>query len=109
MLEMLQQLQLTVSPLGQDRSAEGLHNLLDRNMLSCELILGRAGGAVRTAFAQIIGFYWIKHTIRGQMLPCQPAGDPSTCVGVINVLCFVDFRPCPGLIDPAYLEVLSQR
>jgi hypothetical protein len=42
MLEMLQQLQLTVSPLRQDRSAEGLHNLLNRNMLSCELILGRA-------------------------------------------------------------------
>lgn len=57
MLEMLQQLQFTVSPLRQDRSAEGLHNLLNRNMLSCELILGRAGAAVNTAFAQIIGFY----------------------------------------------------
>jgi hypothetical protein len=49
MLEMLQQLQFTVRPLRQDRSAEGLHNLLDRNMLSCELILGRAVVAINTS------------------------------------------------------------
>lgn len=41
MLQVLEQLQLSVGALGQDRCAEGLHNLLDRNRLSRKLILGR--------------------------------------------------------------------
>ena len=41
-LEMLQQLQLSVCSLGQDRRAEGLHDLLDCHRLSGELILRRA-------------------------------------------------------------------
>lgn len=98
MLEMLQQLQLTVRALRQDRSAEGLHNLLDRNMLACELILGRAGRrkSIPQSRAKYRVLSGIKHTIRGQMLPCQPAGDPSTCVGVNNPFwfccCFFAFR-----------------
>jgi hypothetical protein len=42
MLEMLQQLQLSVCSLGQDWRAEGLHDLLYRHRLSSELILRRA-------------------------------------------------------------------
>jgi hypothetical protein len=37
-LEMLQQLQFSVCPLCQDRSAERLHDLLDGNILVGELI-----------------------------------------------------------------------
>jgi hypothetical protein len=40
--QVLEQLQLTVCALGQDRRAEGLHNLLDRNRRGSELVLGRA-------------------------------------------------------------------
>jgi hypothetical protein len=39
---MLQKLQLSVCALGQDRGAEGLHNLLDSHGLASELVLGRA-------------------------------------------------------------------
>lgn len=39
---MLQQLQLSISALRKDRSAEGFHDLLDRHSLAGELILGRA-------------------------------------------------------------------
>ena len=37
--QMLKKLQLSVCPLGQDRGAERLHNLLDRHSLVRELIL----------------------------------------------------------------------
>jgi hypothetical protein len=40
--QVLEQLQLTVCALGQDRRAEGLHDLLDCDGRSSELILGRA-------------------------------------------------------------------
>lgn len=42
MAEMLEQLQLTVSTLGQDRSAEWLHDLLDRHRLIGQLVSRRA-------------------------------------------------------------------
>jgi len=42
MAQVLEQLQLTVCALGQDRRAEWLHNLLDCNRRGSELILGRA-------------------------------------------------------------------
>jgi hypothetical protein len=38
--KMLEQFQLAVCALRQDRSAEGLHNLLDGHGLAGELILG---------------------------------------------------------------------
>jgi len=40
--EMLQQLEFSVRALGQDRGAEGLHDLLDGHILTGELIFGRA-------------------------------------------------------------------
>lgn len=39
MPQMLKKLQFSVCPLGQDRSAEGFHDLLDRHSLVRELIL----------------------------------------------------------------------
>ena len=42
MLQMLEQLQLPVGPLGQDRCTERLHDLLDSDILVRELVLGRA-------------------------------------------------------------------
>lgn len=41
MAQMLEQLELAVCALGEDGRAEGLHDLLDRNGRSGELILGR--------------------------------------------------------------------
>lgn len=38
--EVLEQFQLTVGPLGQDGGAEGLHDLLDGNILAGELVSG---------------------------------------------------------------------
>jgi hypothetical protein len=43
MLQMLQQLQFPVCSLGQDRGAEGLHDLLDGHTLPGELVFGGAG------------------------------------------------------------------
>lgn len=40
--QVLEQLQLSVCSLGQDRGAERLHDLLDGDILSSELIFGRA-------------------------------------------------------------------
>ena len=42
MSEVLEKFELTVSTLGEDGSAEGLHNLLDGDILVGELISGRA-------------------------------------------------------------------
>jgi len=44
MPQMLQQLQLSVSPLAQNGSREGLHNLLDGDSGTSELILGGTDG-----------------------------------------------------------------
>ncbi len=38
--EMLEQFELAVGPLGQDRSAEGLHDFLDGYILVGELVSG---------------------------------------------------------------------
>lgn len=42
MLEMFEELELSVCALGQDGGAEGLHDLLDGDILVGELIAGRA-------------------------------------------------------------------
>ena len=39
---MFQELEFTIGSFGEDRSAERLHNLLDRNRLLCELVFGGA-------------------------------------------------------------------
>jgi hypothetical protein len=40
---MLEQFQLTISALGENRGAERLHDLLDRNGGPGELVFGRTG------------------------------------------------------------------
>lgn len=45
MPQVLQKLQLAVGTLGQDGGTEGLHDLLDSNSLTCQLILCRADKA----------------------------------------------------------------
>lgn len=47
MPQMLQQLQLSVSPLAQHGGREGLHDLLDGDGGSSELVLGGAGSSWR--------------------------------------------------------------
>lgn len=42
-LQVFEKLQLSVGALGQDRSAKGLHDLLDGDILVGELVAGRAG------------------------------------------------------------------
>lgn len=49
--QMLQELQLAVGTLGQDRCAERLHDLLDSDGLACELVLCRTAGFVRREVA----------------------------------------------------------
>ena len=44
--EMLEQLEFSVGSLGENGSAEGLHDLLDCHGLASELVLGRAGRAL---------------------------------------------------------------
>lgn len=80
MLEMLKQLQLAVCSLGQDRSAERLHDLLNRDILAGKLIFGG------TAHRQ---FYTSRRheqiTKPDQMLPCPPVGGRSICASQLAV------------------------
>jgi hypothetical protein len=69
MSEMLEQFQLAVSALRQNRSAEGLHDLLDGDGLAGELVLGRAARLSVYASAPTV----CKRTRRGQRLPCPRA------------------------------------
>jgi hypothetical protein len=89
---MLEQLQLAVCALRQDRSAEGLHDLLDCHGLAGELILGRA--APRQHARPSLGWANIpdkakgSHTdglqvsvpLRGQCRSCRRVGPRRTCL-----------------------------
>jgi hypothetical protein len=46
-LDVLEEFELAIGALAEDWRAEGLHDLLNRNRGTCELILGRAGDGVR--------------------------------------------------------------
>lgn len=54
MLKVLEQLELAVRPLGKHGSAEGLHDLLDGDILIGELVSGRTGNE-RLAKGQMVG------------------------------------------------------
>ena len=71
MLEVLQQLQLSVCSLRQDRRAEGFHDLLHRNRLSGELVLRRAVRTLSEPTLPIIAA--VPLTRRARRLPCRPA------------------------------------
>jgi hypothetical protein len=72
--EVLEKLQLAVCTLGQDRSTEGLHDLLDGHGLAGELVLGRAAPlSVPRRVLRAGG-----HTRQAQRHPCRRAADPCT-------------------------------
>lgn len=73
-LQVLEQLQLSVGPFGKHRGAEGLHDLLDGDILAGELISGGTVCEPRLAPPHATGGVGDVHTKPGQMLPCQPAG-----------------------------------
>lgn len=50
---MLEQLQLAVGPFREDRSAEGLHDLLDSDRLAGQLVSRRAVGGT---FRSVVGY-----------------------------------------------------
>lgn len=85
MAQVLEQLQLTVCALGQDRRAEWLHNLLDRDRRGSELILGRAVPVVSAR--PVIFFSWIRLTIQARRRPCPQAADPSTWFVAVSPCC----------------------
>jgi hypothetical protein len=80
MSEMLEQLQLAVCALRQDRSAEGLHDLLDGDGLAGELVLGRAARLSVCASTPAV----CKRTRQGQRLPCPRAA--GQCIYATSVL-----------------------
>lgn len=99
-LEMLQQLQLSVGSLGQNRCAERLHDLFDCDIGTSEVVFGRATQTARISIllgndgyftSQLRDSSWRcwkerkKRTKRDQMRPCQPAGDQSTYITGISV------------------------
>lgn len=46
-LDVLEKFRLAISAFREDRRAEELHDLLDGNGCTCELILCRTGGGIR--------------------------------------------------------------
>jgi hypothetical protein len=68
--EMLEQLQLSVGSLRQDRRAEWLHDLLDRHGLAGQLVARRATGEVfRLAGVSL------QRDIQNQNIPDEPEGS----------------------------------
>jgi hypothetical protein len=106
MFQMLQQLQFPVCSLGQDRGAEGLHDLLDGHALPGELVFGGAGRreSVYAAPQEVI-----RRDIRtrqDRMHPFPPAGGQSTC-GSNQFLVGHNTGASPPQ-SPAYLDVISK-
>lgn len=80
MLEVLQQLQLSVCPLGQDRRAERFHDFLYRHCLPSELVLR---GAVRLLSERIApAVLAMILTRQARRLPCRPAGGQCICSAI---------------------------
>lgn len=95
MSQVLEQLEFSICSLGQDWSAEWLHNLLDRNSLVGELVLGGTTGLVNTrnnAFEQS------RLTRRVQRLPCQLVVGRCICA---TVSCCPVFQTNQSLRAPA--------
>lgn len=69
--QVLEQLQLTVCALGEDRRAEGLHDLLDGHRLAGQLVL--CGTAGRVSLGAAMEEAWRGHGA-ASLLPDQPEG-----------------------------------
>lgn len=81
--QVLEQFQFAVGSLGEDRCAERLHNLLHRDGLVGELILGRT---VQYSSERSISshFLSIQLTRQDQKHPCQQAAGRCICRCVNN-------------------------
>lgn len=104
MFEVLQELQLAVCSLCENRSAERLHNLLDSDILVCELISCRAVGnhwlvkAALPCYGCIMGSL----TKPNQTLPYQRVGGQN----IYNTYQHTEM----ALLSPmaaTYLDVIS--
>lgn len=93
MFEMLEELELAIGALGEDRRAKRLHDLLYGHGLPCELVLGGAACPLmsmtrppaRTGTNSTL-------TIQDRMLPCRPAAGRCICA-----------RSAPARCPPAQL------
>lgn len=102
MLQVLEQLELSVRSLGQDRCAKRFHNLLDRHRLAGELILGRATQAIRLALWHFS--YSLLHS------PYEPKGTHANrlqiCIPIRRISATQNLWLMFRL--PAYLLVISK-
>jgi hypothetical protein len=79
MTEVFEELQLSVGSLRQDRRAEGLHDLLDSDILVRELVSsGAVSASLVPAIAHARSLQTVERTRRDRKHPYQRAGDPST-------------------------------
>lgn len=76
-LQVLEQLQLTVCPLREHRCAKRLHDLLDGDILTGKLILGRAICSMSMPYLRLVPTCF-QRTRQDQKLPCPPVADQST-------------------------------
>lgn len=74
MSQVLEQLELSIGPLGQDRRAERLHDLLDGDGLVCQLVFG---GAAQSVSPRGGGGYWSRPGDIYQTSPKAPM--PTGC------------------------------
>ena len=87
-LDVLEKFELTISAFGEDGRAEGLHDLLDSNGCTCELVLCRTGEAMcrgsrgcgeetyhTSPNAPGEGERGVAEGLRGMTHPCQRVGD----------------------------------
>jgi hypothetical protein len=109
---MLEQLELAVCALGKDRCAEGLHDLLDGNILVGELITGRTVGIKVSDRLLLADFVWPgKGRLTYQTSPKAPI--PTGCRseylwGCELVAVGHDGANCEaGHPENLYLEVIS--
>jgi hypothetical protein len=66
MLEVLEQLQLTVRPLREHGSAEGLHNLLDGDILAGKLVFRGAGKEALVSIPMPFYFIYLLYFFPGE-------------------------------------------
>ena len=81
MTQVLEEFQLSVCALRQDRSAEGFHDLLDSHSLTGELIFCGAMNRKDQKEAPRIELEG-RNTRQGQRLPCPQVGGRCTCFNV---------------------------
>ena len=118
--EVLQKLQLSIRTLGEDWSAERLHDLLDSNILVCQLVACRAIEVSRLASSPLpysprfpfSVWFWRKggggvRTRQDQMRPCRQAVDLNTYISRRQRFSKLEEKE-EWLSSSSYLEVISK-